>query len=825
MGESSAQQYEKAMELLKENKYTEAGRSFAALGTYADSPRYTMYCNAIAAGEAGLYSVAVENLNSLSGFLDSNLLAIYYAGLSWEAAEDYECASKVLSGITLYRDVATRMAGYPALIEARDAAAAEQARADAYAAADRAEQNGDYAAAYEGFSNLGDYRDSAARAAAVQDKGKYAQAMQYAMQGKFSAAHSLFEELENYEDSALKAYILSVTAFAAVEDRGNGIAAFKLHDAWGILNVNDNIILSPLWDSIGSFDSLGLARVSRNDKYGYINTQGEAIIACEWDEVSAFSGSLCTVRLNGSFGLVDAQGRVVSDAQWQTLGDSRKGSYSLYYMYAPSLSEEKIKVQDSDGKWGFIDTDGKLVGEVAWDEIQDFSEGLAAVSQNKKFGFIDKEGQIVIQPQYTAVRSFHEGLAAVQDGGEWKYINAKNETVIPARYSQALDFSDGKADVFLPGTGWQVIDKEGSLVYFISSEMVTDYNLAVKLEEAGELEQAFALFSGMDYKDSAERARKVLYNLGTKKREAQDWEGAVQAFEQAESYGDAATQITETRYQQAASLNKAGKYEEAYAIYAAIAGYKDVDSIVKTDENIADVAANAAAAAAREAMIASCKKAGSYVTFGTYPQTSSGTDSTPIEWMVLDYDAANNRALLISRYGLDAQPYNEKSVEITWEKCTLRTWLNSTFYNKAFSTSEQSAILPTNVDNSSSQGFSLYSTSGGNNTQDKIFLLSVEEAYKYFNVQYSVSNNTKANNTKSRVQPTAYAIEQGAYISNGSKTAEGTAAGIWWLRSPGSVQDSAAFVNYDGSLLSCYVYFASCAVRPVFWLALNADIF
>jgi hypothetical protein len=197
----------------------------------------------------------------------------------------------------------------------------------------------------------------------------------------------------------------------------------------------------------------------------------------------------------------------------------------------------------------------------------------------------------------------------------------------------------------------------------------------------------------------------------------------------------------------------------------------------------------------------------------------------PIEWMVLDYDAANNRALLISRYGLDAQPYNEKSVEITWEKCTLRTWLNSAFYNKAFSTSEQSAILPTNVDNSSSQGFSLYSSDGGNNTQDKIFLLSVAEAYKYFNVQYSVSNNTKSTNTKSRVQPTVYAIEQGAYISNGNKTAEGTAAGIWWLRSPGSVQDSAAFVNYDGSLLSCYVYFASCAVRPAFWLDLNANIF
>ena len=49
---------------------------------------------------------------------------------------------------------------------------------------------------------------------------------------------------------------------------------------------------------------------------------------------------------------------------------------------------------------------------------------------------------------------------------------------------------------------------------------------------------------------------------------------------------------------------------------------------------------------------------GSYISFGTYPQTESGNDATPIEWLVLDYDEDNNRALLLSRYGLDAKPYN-----------------------------------------------------------------------------------------------------------------------------------------------------------------------
>ncbi len=814
MAESSAQKYEKAMELLKENKYTEAGIAFSALGTYADSPRYTMYCNAIAAGEAGFYSIAVENLNSLSGFLDSNLQAVYYTGLSWEAAEDYEHASEVLSSITLYRDVATRMAGYPDLINARDyrkadafekagkleealsgfraldsyadsaeraaamqkkikerdAAAEEQARADAYAAADRAEQNGDYAAAYSGFSQLGDYKDSAARAAAIQDKGKYALAMQYAMEGNYSSAYSLFDSLGDYEDSAVKAYILSVTTFATVEDRGNGIAAFQLNDAWGVLNVNTNSITSPVWRSIDQFNSLGLAMVSQNYKYGYINTQGEVIISCEWDEVSAFSDFLCIVRLNSSFGLVNSQGSIVSNTQWKRIGDS-------YIMDAPSFSDEKIKVQDSKGKWGFI----------------------------------DKNGQIVIQPQYTAVRSFHEGLVAVQDGDKWKYIDSKNEVVIPALYSQALDFSDGKAEVFLPGTGWQIIDKTGTLNFFIDPKIIMDYNYAIKLEEAGELEQALTLFSSINYMDSMERACKLSYTLGIIKQEAQDWEGAVKAFEQAGGYSDAARQIKETRYQQATALNKAGKYEESYAIYASIAGYKDVDSIVKTDDNIAVVAA-------REAGLAPYKTVGSYVTFGKYPQLSGVMISTAIEWLVLDYDAENNRALLISRHGLDTQPYNTKPISITWEKCTLRTWLNEEFFNKAFSATEQSAILLTNVDNSSSQGYSEYSKSGGNNTQDRIFLLSCAEASQYF-------GEMNKNNINIRVAPTAYAIKQGAFTSSSYKTANGAAAGWWWLRSPGNNQKYAARVLSEGSLHNSSVRTTSGVVRPAFWLNLNADIF
>ena len=304
------------------------------------------------------------------------------------------------------------------------------------------------------------------------------------------------------------------------------------------------------------------------------------------------------------------------------------------------------------------------------------------------------------------------------------------------------------------------------------------------------------------------------YQQAVALREEGQYDDAIAAFKALENYSDAATQITETKYQQANNLNAAARYDEAYAIYVTLTGYKDVDKLLAEDDNMM-ATATAIAAAARDAKFA----VGNYVTFGTYPQTKAGNDATPIEWLVLARDG--NKALLISRYALDAQPYNKDYTSVTWETCTLRKWLNGTFYNKAFSSAEQAAILTTNVDNSKNQCYSGWSTSGGNNTQDKVFLLSYAEANKYFGVTYDNSSNTK-----SRVAPTAYAIAQGAWTSSSNKTADSTDAGWWWLRSPGHYQDSAALVYSDGSLFSFFsVNNASGSVRPALWVNIEAGIF
>ena len=337
------------------------------------------------------------------------------------------------------------------------------------------------------------------------------------------------------------------------------------------------------------------------------------------------------------------------------------------------------------------------------------------------------------------------------------------------------------------------------------------YQQAVTLRENGQYDNAIAVFKALgNYSDAKTQIEETKYQQAVALRENGKYDDAIAVFTELENYSDAATQITETKYQQANSLNAAALYDEAYAIYMTLAGYKDVDKLLVEDDNMVAVAV-AVAVAKRDAKFA----VGNYVTFGEYPQTTAGEDMTPIEWLVLARDG--NKALLISRYGLDAQKYNTINTGVTWEKCTLRTWLNNAFYNKAFNSAEQTAILITNVDNSKNQCYSGGSTRGGNNTQDKVFLLSYAEANKYFGVPYGNSSNTK-----SRVAQTAYAIAHGTWASSSNKTADGTDAGWWWLRSPGNYQDFAAVVDTDGSLRNITVNYVSGSVRPALWVNIEA---
>ena len=321
----------------------------------------------------------------------------------------------------------------------------------------------------------------------------------------------------------------------------------------------------------------------------------------------------------------------------------------------------------------------------------------------------------------------------------------------------------------------------------------TKYNDAISKEKAGEFDAAIALFTELGtFSNSSEwiieTQNAKAYAAAASLMASEKYEEAIAAFKALSGYRDSDAQITECSYLKAEELRENGQYLEACSIYLTIKGYRDVDAIIEKDENIAGVIA-----------LQTKFMAGNYVNFGSYPQTQNGNDNTPIEWLVLESDGET--ALLISRYALDCKPYNEKYEDTTWEKCTLRGWLNSEFFNKAFGAEEKQYILQSDV---SADKNPKYSTNPGNATKDKVFLLSVVEVNKYF----------KSDDAR-MCALTDYAIQQGAYTSDSYKV-EGRKACWWWLRSPGGNSLGAALVRIDGSIsgFGSLVYSSDDAVRP-----------
>lgn len=183
---------------------------------------------------------------------------------------------------------------------------------------------------------------------------------------------------------------------------------------------------------------------------------------------------------------------------------------------------------------------------------------------------------------------------------------------------------------------------------------------------------------------------------------------------------------------------------------------------------------------------------GETILFGAYEQDNDAADGKePIEWIILNGNE-DGSFTLISRYALDVQPYNTEYVEITWENSTLRTWLNEDFINAAFTSEEQEKILVTSIKN---EDHPEMGTNGGNDTQDQVYLLSIDEACDYYSDEevYSVF----ADNASRMCIPTAYAIAQSALVST-SATKDDTVTCWWWLRSIADYSGGAMFVNNIG---------------------------
>jgi tetratricopeptide (TPR) repeat protein len=231
------------------------------------------------------------------------------------------------------------------------------------------------------------------------------------------------------------------------------------------------------------------------------------------------------------------------------------------------------------------------------------------------------------------------------------------------------------------------------------------------------------------------------------------YDSAIELYQKLGKYKNSEENLIECQYKKAMKLVSNKEYNDAVVLLSECENYKDSEEQKLTIE--------------KQAMKDS--KIGKTVTLGN------------CKWIILD--RIDDQVFLMKKEALKERPYHTASGIVTWENSSLRQWLNSTFISKTFSQSEQRYLLSVLVKNNDN---ATYGTDGGNDTQDLIYIMDIQEAeqYKTYFPEFKSSS---------------------------------------WLRSPGNNQSSAAFLSASGSVMD-YGYDTTSeefTVRPVLWFNIN----
>jgi len=213
-------------------------------------------------------------------------------------------------------------------------------------------------------------------------------------------------------------------------------------------------------------------------------------------------------------------------------------------------------------------------------------------------------------------------------------------------------------------------------------------------------------------------------------------------------------------------------------------------------------------------------KVGDVVTMGEYCHNKypHGTYYTkfPIKWLVLEKE--DNRALLVSLFNVNVYPFikDDEYFEIVdrgelvcWKSSTVRTWLNEGLYQWIFTEKEKSCVCESVIHTPDNP---IYGTDGGGDTTDYLFLLSIEEAEKYF-----PTDEARKTQIVPDVDMEQYDLMPGTHILNTTDYYD------WWLRSPGADEDLFASVGRFGDIMieGQGSSDEAVSIRPAMWIDLN----
>ncbi|WP_164775376.1 WG repeat-containing protein [Paenibacillus glycanilyticus] len=175
--------------------------------------------------------------------------------------------------------------------------------------------------------------------------------------------------------------------------------------------------------------------VEVNGKWGYITVNGHSLMDINYDQAGPYSNNQAWVEVNNNYLIIDNSGIVLKEYTYEEVEGILSFSANLYLF-------------EKDGRYGYLDNRGIVINAI-YDEASPFDNGAAFVTLKNISYFIDINGEVInFNNDYKVQEDFSEGLALVSNGNEYGYINRSGNLIIPFSKHLGSSFSEGMAFIF-----------------------------------------------------------------------------------------------------------------------------------------------------------------------------------------------------------------------------------------------------------------------------------------------------------------------------------------------------------------------------------------
>jgi hypothetical protein len=193
------------------------------------------------------------------------------------------------------------------------------------------------------------------------------------------------------------------------------------------------------------------------------------------EDFSLLNVNMLPVKYNNQFTFVTEEGKQLIPNLYDDVDEFSEGVCAV----------------SRNGKYGYIRKSGKVEINFLFDEAEPFENGFALVKSGGKETIINREGEMLFSPRSGELGLPHDERILVEDSEHYDYLDLRGKIVIPAKFETANDFSGGLA-VAGKEDSLGIIDRNGQWILpaKYSSIQVLDNNL-IKVE----LDESFGLLN------------------------------------------------------------------------------------------------------------------------------------------------------------------------------------------------------------------------------------------------------------------------------------------------------------------------------------------